>query len=94
MTEVVPPDVPQAKSAEIKTPFFDEFDGLLSRGRFKAVKKAQIFQNFNILSYKYGLATKYDESVARSYNARSVLGGHRDRSETFIVDTFQTVQNW
>lgn len=92
MTEVLDPEDPRAKLAEMKQAVKDEVQGLIKRGTFRVVKKRKVSLNSNVLPCKYILAIKIDERGSQRYKARFVIGGHRDRRKAFLVHTSKAVQ--
>lgn len=92
MTEIIAHDEPRANSTKMKRSILDEIEDLMSRGCLKVVILSHISLNANVFPCKYVLAIKYDETDAKKYKARFVLGGHRDIRNTFNRHTSRTVQ--
>lgn len=84
------------KSGDPRESLFDEADhnelnGLLERGAFKVVLRAEAGNNPNIVPSKFLLATKNKNDENTKYKARFIIGGHRDRGKRALVHNKATV---
>ena len=69
-----------------------EVRGLFDRGTFKFIRKEDIPDDAKVLTGGFILAIKSTEDGTIKYNARFVMGGHRDKHKNVMVHNSSTQQ--
>ena len=82
-TEVIHPKDPRAASFDQAKR--DEIEGLIERGTFRLVLRADTERTANIIPSRFVLAIKTSDDGTEVYKARFVLGGHRDKEKSSLV---------
>lgn len=92
ITETLHPDDPRGRSGMFDQAKDEELKGLLQRGAFQLVRRADVPAGAKVLSWRFVLAIKLVDTDKHLYKARFVEQGHPDRDKHIMLHNSSTAR--